>query len=90
MGASYLGHNDNLISRDLELLESLPKDDLGLAVGVYIGSVKGVDSLVQSVRATNASVKRIHGIKAFVTHANLMCSMPCFSSNTHSCHSGVP
>ena len=28
-GAAHLGQNNNLISRDLELLKSLPEDDLG-------------------------------------------------------------
>jgi len=42
-----LGQNDNLLSGNLELLEGLPEDDLGLAVGVYISSIEGVDPSVE-------------------------------------------
>lgn len=54
MGAAYFGQNYNLFSRDVELLEGLPKDDLGQAVRVCISSVEGVDSSIESVRVTNS------------------------------------
>ena len=57
MGAAYFGQNYNLFSRDVELLEGLPKDDLGQAVRVCISSVEGVDSPIESVRVTNSWVE---------------------------------
>jgi hypothetical protein len=39
------------------LFESLPEDDLRQAVGVRVGGIKGVDSVVESVRATKISMR---------------------------------
>ena len=47
--AAHLRHNDDLFPRDFVLFESLPKDDLRQAVGIRVGGIKGVDSVVESV-----------------------------------------
>ena len=88
-GAAHFGQNDDIGPRDVELLEGLPEDDLGQAIGVCVSGIKGVDSVVESVCATDVSVRRSRGM-ASVTYANLMCSRACFSPNTQSCHSGDP
>jgi hypothetical protein len=42
----YLGHNDYLVSGEAKLLYSLPKDNFTGAIGVYVGSIEGIDPRV--------------------------------------------
>jgi len=44
-----LGHDDNLFPGDFVDFEGFSEDALGLAVGVYIGGVEGVYSVIEAV-----------------------------------------
>lgn len=44
----YLGHDDDVLPRNVVLFECLPKNTLRLSVGVNIGRVKGIDTVVVS------------------------------------------
>lgn len=45
-GVEDLGKDDDLLPRNVELLEGLADDDLGFSVGVCVGGVPGVDAAV--------------------------------------------
>jgi len=45
----YLGHNDDVLPRNVVFLECLSEDTLRLSVGVGIGSVKCVDAVLVPV-----------------------------------------
>jgi hypothetical protein len=42
----YLGHNHNLVTRKLELLDSLAQDLLRLSVGVDVRGVERLDACI--------------------------------------------
>lgn len=48
--SKYLCHNDNFLTRKIELLDGFPKDDLRLSIGVHIGSVKRLDTHIVSIQ----------------------------------------
>jgi hypothetical protein len=43
---NYLGHNNNLVSREVKLLDSLSQDDFGKAVRVIVGGVERLNSSI--------------------------------------------
>lgn len=51
---TYLGHYDDLLSREVVLLNRLPKDNFGQPVGV---SVRGVECLDTPIVPANPNIK---------------------------------
>ena len=62
-GAAHLRHNHDLLSRDVELLEGVPKNDFGLAVGIHISGVECVDSVIEAVHIFSGTVPRNPNIR---------------------------
>ena len=44
LSATHLGHDDNLLARELELLDSVAQDDLRKTVRVAVGRVKRLNA----------------------------------------------
>jgi hypothetical protein len=53
-GEQHLGHDHHVLSGDVMFLKRLPEDTLGFSIGVHVGRVKGIDTVVVPVRDGDA------------------------------------
>jgi hypothetical protein len=53
-GEQHLGHDDNVLSGDVIFLKCLSKDTLRFSIGVHVGRVKGIDTVIVPVRDVDA------------------------------------
>ena len=44
LSVAHLGHDDNLLARELQLLDSVAQNDLRKAVGVAVGGVERLNA----------------------------------------------
>ena len=55
------GHHDDFISREVVLLNGLPKNCLGDAVGVHIGGIECLDTGIVAIARKSANATWVDG-----------------------------
>lgn len=88
-----LGHNHDLLSRKIEMLDRIPQHNLGCPSRVHVRSVETLDSQIvpeKIVHTSNYIATLCRQESTTVTHAALICLNASSSGNTQSIHLGSP